>query len=81
MNHQKQNIPICFRLSIVVAYKSAGSSGGNDCASVHSRDKYMLCSRNTNSNRWCDIFLKQYGMSVYFDEVTKELNICFEDFV
>ena len=26
-------------------------------------------------------FLKQYGMSVYFEEVSKKINICFEDFV
>ena len=26
-------------------------------------------------------FLKQYGMSVYFEEVSKKINICFEDLV
>ena len=32
------------------------------------------------SRKQC-IFLKQYGMSVYFEEVSKKLNICFEDLV
>ena len=32
------------------------------------------------SRKQC-IFLKQYGMSVYFEEVSKKLNLCFEDLV
>ena len=32
------------------------------------------------SRKQCN-FLKQYGISVYFEEVFKKLNICFEDLV
>ena len=42
-----------------------------------------LCSRSddsTGKTKQCN-FLKQYGMSVYFEEVSKKLNICFEDLV
>ena len=34
----------------------------------------------TERRKQCN-FLKQYGMSVYFEEVSKKINICFEDFV